>query len=160
MRRPIVFVGDTPSNKNWNQNVPFVGTISYKRLLEWIWKLNIDISRVEMVNQDSMSQEFIDWCVKRNAIVIGLGVKACTTLQLRRIEHCEMPHPSGRNFKTNSTQWLHMKLRECYIYIHGELDDWAIRVLRSKRVVERRNKKGNNNKKSSSLPSGKRSTLG
>jgi len=45
----IIFVGDKPSAKNLDPEIPFVGTQSYKKLLEWIWEMDINISDVFII---------------------------------------------------------------------------------------------------------------
>ena len=54
----IIFVGDKPSSKNKDPKIPFVGTQSYKRLLEWIWQMNININDVKIVNKDQLFFDF------------------------------------------------------------------------------------------------------
>lgn len=114
----IVFIGDKPSKKNIDPEVPFVGTQSYKRLLEWIWEMDIDISEVKMINSTT---QFAPWIVqqKENKIII-LGnnaekfVKKCTNK-----ETFKLPHPSGLNRKLNDKKWLKKELNRCKIWLRG-----------------------------------------
>lgn len=110
----IVFIGDRPSMKNLDTNVPFVGTQSYRRLLEWIWKMDIDISQVVMHTKDSL------WLhnLRHNANygsdkVICLGNKSSDLLGKHGVHHYKLPHPSGLNRKLNDGKWLDKQLREC-----------------------------------------------
>lgn len=46
----VLFVGDQPSSKNVDSDLPFVGTPSYKRLLQWVAELDLDIRRIQFRN--------------------------------------------------------------------------------------------------------------
>jgi uracil-DNA glycosylase len=117
----IIFVGDKPSNKNKCPSIPFVGTQSYKRLLEWIWIMDIDISQVRLCNKDFIHGTYEDW-------YIPLGNEAEKAVKERLffvwnwkkqkeeiIEpyYFKLPHPSGLNRKLNDKKWLNQQLKEC-----------------------------------------------
>ena len=119
----IVFVGDKPSAKNIDPNVPFVGTQSYKRLLDWIFRMNIDISDVIMINKDTLyGYGTIDFKF------IALGNEAEKALknhsreywdvttnkpQPLKANYFKLPHPSGLNRKINDKNYLDNILKEC-----------------------------------------------
>ena len=42
----IYFIGDKPSKNNIDTEVAFVGTRSYKTLLDWIYTMNLSINKV------------------------------------------------------------------------------------------------------------------
>ena len=46
----IYFIGDKPSKKNIDKNVAFVGTRSYKTLLDWIYRMNLNINKICLFN--------------------------------------------------------------------------------------------------------------
>lgn len=124
----IIFVGDKPSKKNINPEIPFVGTKSYKRLLEWIGKLDIDISETLIVNRSGVEpysfstpedlhilfrgySSQTDYCPGDK--IIALGREAAKLLESNHIPYFEMPHPSGLNRKLNDKKWLKAELNRC-----------------------------------------------
>jgi len=121
----ILFVGDSPASKNIDPNVPFVGTQSYKRLLEWIWRMDIDISNVEMVNQSGINFEcLVSECSSYyNGRIIALGNNATNAIQEYGVKHrfksnvFKLPHPSGRNHKLNDKKWLTKQLKLCKMWL-------------------------------------------
>lgn len=119
----ILFVGDKPSAKNKSQDIPFVGTKSYKRLLEWIFEMDLDITDLAITN---ISQaEFNDhgpevdthWGMIRYTAVVALGKKASKGLTKLGIPHFELPHPSGLNRQCNNKIFISKKLKECKTYL-------------------------------------------
>jgi len=106
----IIFVGDKPSKKNVDPDVAFVGTLSYKRLLEWIWIMNIDISDVKMINISKMWKYEPYGASKR---VIALGKNAAKAIEYWAPNAFILPHPSGLNRKLNDKKWLNSELKKC-----------------------------------------------
>jgi len=119
----IVFVGDKPSDKNLDPNVPFVGTQSYKKLLDWIFKMNIDISLVFMCNKDTVNRYDTD-----GHKFVALGNEAEKALKNhvnyywdiseqtdvpKPARYFKLPHPSGNNLKANPSEELDNLLKEC-----------------------------------------------
>jgi len=124
----IFFVGDKPSKKNVDPAVPFVGTVSYKRLLEWIYQMDIDISEVYMCNISQIEPYgYIPMCkvntpnygsdVLEDDKVIALGNNAEEHLKKLNQKYFKLPHPSGRNHKLNDKKFLKKILTECKEYI-------------------------------------------
>lgn len=137
----IVFVGDKPSAKNISRDVPFVGTQSYKRLLEWFWKLDVDVNDVVLINKDKAHQVM---AANPTAKFVALGeeayktvtnvtvtfttvmypymapnekVKTVTDLKFKCFK---LPHPSGRNRKLNDKKWLDKELKKCKNWLKGD----------------------------------------
>lgn len=117
----IVFVGDKPSKKNIDPEVPFVGTRSYKTLLAWIYKMDIDISKVATVNATDhpTANDWVIMANEENWKVVCLGTNALkAVMQARREWDCSvdifhLPHPSGSNRKLNDRTWLEGELQKC-----------------------------------------------
>ena len=107
----IAFVGDTPSAKNVDPNVPFVGTQSYKRLLEWIWMMDVDISEVSLFNRGDLIP------FRDTTKVVALGNNASEWLG--RVPHFKLPHPSGRNRKLNDEKYVRKVLQQCKKWLNG-----------------------------------------
>ena len=120
----IIFVGDRPSKDNIDPNVAFVGTKSYKTLLEWIYKMDLDISEICMYNRNDDELEF--WFNLRNrreraVSFIALGKEASKYLASDRVDNFfELPHPSGLNRKLNDKKWLEEQLNKCKDFINAE----------------------------------------
>lgn len=117
--RHIIFVGDKPSKKNISQSVPFVGTQSYKVLLDWIWRMDIDITSVIMTNRDSLYT-----CggtsmgsIFRTHTFIALGSAASEELDKLNISHFKLPHPSPKNRKLNDKFFVTSQLNLCRIWL-------------------------------------------
>ena len=119
----IIFVGDKPSSKNVSSKVPFVGTQSYKTLLSWIWKLDIDITDVMLINKDAIPMWFMaadDESRLHRHTYIALGNEAAKVLSEYKLDHFKLPHPSGRNRKLNDPNFIDSELAECYDYLKGK----------------------------------------
>lgn len=130
----IIIIGDQPSKKNINPAIPFVGTKSYATLLQWIAKLDIDITEVVMGNREHVKQ--YSWAVKGSGQdivvnhpqfacdvfeqdkVIALGSKASKHLKSLGLKHFTLPHPSGRNLKLNDKKYVDKVLKECKDYLN------------------------------------------
>ena len=128
MHKYVLFVGDKPSKKNKNKDVAFVGTKSYKTLLDWIYQLDVSIMDAFMCNTTDSFDKYSEgyevntgghtlWIHDKDAI-IALGENASKHLSSLGIGHFVMPHPSGLNRKLNDKKWLKKKLKECKRYIH------------------------------------------
>jgi len=102
----IIFVGDKPSKHNISKDIPFVGTKSYKRLLEWIWQLDIDVTDIFLANTQHVTRGKSDWRpdvqtlnsymeIQEEDSVVALGTAASKALGKLSIPHFKLPHPSG-----------------------------------------------------------------
>ena len=125
----IIFVGDKPSTKNIDPKVPFVGTKSYKTLLDWIARLDIDISDTIIVNSNGVDKypfsndnnTAINFSCPATSVdydaeldkVIALGNNAASVLNGHLLPHFKLPHPSGRNRKLNDKKYVKQVLKEC-----------------------------------------------
>ena len=125
----IVFVGDKPGKKNKDPKVPFVGTQSYKRLLEWIWKLDLDISDIKLINQEGFEYFKASDRVYYNKVLLGnsigiifiaLGKNAEKKLQDSGIECFNLPHPSGLNRVLNDKKYLESVLKKCKKWLESK----------------------------------------
>lgn len=122
----VYFVADKPTKDNMSQDVPLVGTQSYKILLEWIGDMDIDITRVRLYNQidnpfnNIMAQSSLNKAIQLKQIcVIALGQKAATYLNKAGIKnYFTLPHPSGRNRLLNDKKFVKIKLSACKKYIY------------------------------------------
>lgn len=124
----VIFIGDKPSSKNLDPEIPFVGTKSYETLLNWIVKLELDITNVILANKEHVnlygngfhlvSTKWMDLdIINGEDKVIALGKEASKYLKKLNIEHFIMDHPSGLNRKLNDTKYVENKLKECKEYL-------------------------------------------
>jgi len=125
----IVFVGDQPSKKNVDPNTAFVGTKSYKRLLGWIYELNLSLNEVLICNKDDIKDFYNNgFYVETPQMnfeallgydkVIALGKNSQKFLQGNNIEYLAMDHPSGLNRKLNCEKYEKQMLKECKAWIN------------------------------------------
>lgn len=110
----ILFVGDKPSSKNTSPEIPFVGTPSYKRLLNWIYELNLDLNRVSIKNREQVVPEFVPL---NEYVIVCLGNEAEKHLAALGCDYYKLPHPSPRNFKLNNKRFEMAALRSCREYL-------------------------------------------
>lgn len=125
----IIFVGDQPSSKNIDARIPFVGTVSYKRLLEWCYKMDIDVTDVIIVNRNGIrpyGTSFVEFCGNCVSVdyqhedkVIALGEKAAEALSKVPVSYFTLPHPSGRNRKLNDKRYVNKVLKQCKEWLNG-----------------------------------------
>ena len=120
----IFIIGDKPSKKNLNKDIPFVGTKSYKNLLSWIAELEIDVTSVITANRTQVRRitpSFVPDVFNPNMQseilegdkVIALGNNASKWLADLDIKHFKLPHPSPKNRVLNNKKKLKKKLMEC-----------------------------------------------
>lgn len=129
----VLMVGDRPNpKKNCSMNVPFVGTRSYKTLLEWVYRMDVDIRRVQIENAytvDGTIKASIIQMVPSDWKVIALGAAATAALdelnKLRlsepQIRFFSLPHPSGSNRSLNDKKKLSELLSRCRAYIYNDV---------------------------------------
>lgn len=129
LHSPVIFIGDRPNpKKNLSMDVPFVGTKSYKILLEWIYRMDVDISKVVMMNAfDVLGTRLLTLRPQKaypKVIVLGENAdnawrSACNTLA-RNIPSFKLPHPSGLNRELNDKKKLSEALAKCRAFIYKE----------------------------------------
>jgi uracil-DNA glycosylase len=107
----IIFVGDAPSKKNTDPSIPFVGTQSYKRLLMWIWEMDINITDVYLCNKDKIPLHF-------NGKYVALGRNAEKVLQMFELPYFYLPHPSGLNRTVNDKRLMSRLFKDCKTFLN------------------------------------------
>jgi hypothetical protein len=115
----IIFVGDKPSPKNIDPNIPFVGTQSYKTLLDWIWRMDLNISNIILCNKDKLDDIVLnmDTYDYYSVKIVSLGREAEKISEVYTDKHFNLPHPSGRNRKLNDKKYVSKILKECKEWI-------------------------------------------
>lgn len=129
----IVFVGDKPAKANLNPDIPFVGTKSYKRLLEWIYKLDLDLTDLTVCNSADFKeyhwggQYFIE---NRKSfyldldptldLIIPLGDNAEKIIKKTSLPYFKLPHPSFRNRLFNKSNYEQEVLNDCREWLRGK----------------------------------------
>lgn len=101
----ILFVGDEPSKKNKDPKVAFDGTQSGKRLDEWIACLQEHI-QFKALKINSNDKKALKEAAIPQRIVVALGRNASKRLRKLKINHFNLPHPSGRNRKLNDVEYV------------------------------------------------------
>ena len=112
----IYFIGDKPSKKNIDKNVAFVGTRSYKTLLDWIYRMNLNINKICLFNHKGFINTRLKHINEHDAIV-ALGNVASEALSKENVPHIKIPHPSGLNRVLNDKKTVDRFLRHCKDYI-------------------------------------------
>lgn len=112
----LLIVGDKPSTKNLDPNVPFIGTHSYKRLVKWMCYLFVTDVNVEYVN--SVSNEDLIKIKNFDGKIMALGYDASIRVkQVGKTPH-EMPHPSPRNRQLNNVFYEYHQLNMCKRWLY------------------------------------------
>lgn len=134
MANQVLFLGSGPSSKNIDPAVPFVGTVSYRRLLEWIMIMEIDVSDVQLANVGACeirsypNYKYFEvhnhWGLSTVDRVIALGRDAEQYLVSQGVtDYFRLPHPSGRNRLLNDKKFVKQELIKCKNFIKGKKHD-------------------------------------
>lgn len=129
----ILILGSKPSRKNKHAGVPFVGTQSYKRLMDWLFRMDVDISGVQLSNADKCEFRVLE-CGDRQVVeaethfmhfeadkIIALGLDADKFLRRNGVRnYYRLPHPSGLNRLLNDEKFVRMELRACQKYLEAK----------------------------------------
>jgi uracil-DNA glycosylase len=121
LHQQILIVGDRPNpRKNKSLTTAFVGTVSYKTLLEWIYKMDIDINCVYLQNAHDVNGNLVlGTGITRKVIALGdVAFKAC--MQRGYAHTFKLPHPSGLSRGLNDKKLLSEKLAKCRKFVHEE----------------------------------------
>ena len=116
----IYFIGDKPSKCNIDPQVAFVGTRSYKTLLDWIYRMNLSINQICLFNVDEFTN-LVNYKktlpIHEHDQIVALGREASRALDKAIIPHLRIPHPSGLNRKLNDPREVNRFLKECKEYV-------------------------------------------
>jgi len=115
----IIFVGDKPSAKNYNQSIPFMGTESYVTLMGWIGKMQVYFNGFDIINKDELESRMSS-SNKNKYVLLGNEAEKVFN-ELTKMPHFwerknsafKLPHPSGLNRKLNDKKWLNKELNKC-----------------------------------------------
>lgn len=116
----VVFVGDKPSKKNLHKDLAFVGTISYKTLMNWITELDCSGNYTMINSHTSLLLDMAEYEWLNGASIVALGNEAAKRLNARGIYFLKLPHPSPRNRKLNDKEFIKTTLRVLKQYLKGE----------------------------------------
>lgn len=116
----IVFIGDRPSSKNLDQNVPFVGTKSYSNLIKWTNSMSIQSYSLLNSHTSNDKTKILD-LVAQGFKCVALGNNSSKVLENLKIEHFKLPHPSPRNRLLNDKNYIDNELIKCKNYLNGIL---------------------------------------
>ena len=125
----IIFVGDKASAKNLSSDIPFVGTKSYRTLLEWICDMNLSLNDVHLCNKGDIKEykwggEYYIGCHLLDILpledkIVVLGNEAEKRIKKTGLDYFKLPHPSGLNHKLNDKKWLKKELKKCELWLGG-----------------------------------------
>ena len=122
IHQQVLFISDRPNvQKNVSHDVAFVGTSSYKTLLEWIYKMQLDLNVVEVINAYDIqgNPRSVPSDIKKYKVV-ALGDEAATACQkVPGLTYFKLPHPSGLNRKLNDVKTLNERLAKCKKFIYA-----------------------------------------
>lgn len=134
----ILFVGSNPSTSSTEDAAFHSSTMSSKRLMTWLNNIdgifiyinvlnsptenNRPLKKSEItLNIDRLRNDIL--AIKPNKVV-ALGKTAGVALDMLKIEHYKMPHPSGRNRELNNEEYVKEKVKglESYVSRPDSLD--------------------------------------
>lgn len=122
----IILLGNSPLSKN--KNAPFVGKKSYKNLLGWVYKLDVDINQTIICNVNhvityglghnaiQVPNYFID-LNKDLDVIIALGDGAEKKAKALGFRYFKLPNPSPKNNKLKDKKSLKKILKECKLWL-------------------------------------------
>lgn len=124
MRQPkVLVVGQNPSVKNTNIEVPFEGTASGRRLRTWLSRLRV--SNATVINAyrgldtpKVIYAQRIPWPDYDKIVALGNFAEE-VLLSQGCYNYIKLPHPSGLNRKNNDLEYVDQMLAWCELYIHG-----------------------------------------
>ena len=118
-RRMIYFIGDKPSKCNIDPRIAFVGTRSYKTLLDWIYRMNLSLNDIMLFNSDMFVKQLREKkiIINEEDQIVALGKEASILLNEEIIPHLRIPHPSGLNRSLNNPELVNKFLKECKTYV-------------------------------------------
>lgn len=126
----IIFVGDRPSAKNIDPQVPFIGTQSGKRLRKWIAMISTELAVFDIEpkfhftnshNKEELEKLKTICQDSPGYLIVTLGnnaTKAVTTKLGLRV--WKLGHPSPRNRKWNSHEYEVAQIKLLTGYIINE----------------------------------------
>lgn len=118
----ILLVGDESSSDQETPKVPFVGTPTYKTVLDWIYRMNVNVSDVILWNQSY--GDHIVYRVRRqhggSIKIVALGKKVHEHLDSIGVQHFHLPHPSGVNRVLNDKEFVKEQLAQCGEYLNAK----------------------------------------
>lgn len=111
-------------------DVPFVGTQSYKTVLEWIYRMDIDIHQVHLKNAYTSGGHISQFVLTLDGlskplrvIVLGKEAKSCidelNESRSNPVKYFYLPHPSGLNRELNDKKKLSQMLTRCRNFVYG-----------------------------------------
>jgi hypothetical protein len=115
----VIFVGDSPSERNYSKRVAFAGAGCFSLLVEWIHHINPHYYLC-LNSHTSQDLQDIQTLSKAGFKVVALGKEASRRLSVVDIEHYKMPHPSGLNRILNDKEYVAKKLDDCKNWVHNE----------------------------------------
>lgn len=122
----VYFIADKPSSKNISATTALVGTPSYATFLNWCAKMDIDVTKINIVNQSDnpfhANVHFMNTMVKKDLLkIVCLGSAAKKYAVDSGIEEFFiLPHPSPANKASHKEEKLNPKLEQCRSYIYSE----------------------------------------
>lgn len=117
----VVFVGDEPSAKNMNKNLPFVGAKCFNTLISWIAVISPNYYICLNSHTENDLQLIQELQAKQQFKVVVLGKKAQARLQKISIPCFLLPHPSPANLQTNDKEFISQQLKSCREWINDEI---------------------------------------
>ncbi len=113
----VLVVGLNPSRKNGKSP-------TLKRLYTWLDTLNLPVvsftNVYESYDIEETEPQDIKSISKGYDKVIVLGARASNVVRNMDVDHYCLPHPSGRNLRTNDPIFIHQALEGCNNYLRGQ----------------------------------------
>lgn len=128
----IIIVGHKPSSLNINKDIAFVGTPSYKTLLNWIADMKLDVNEVLLCNINHFFEYFngefgvetpnltTDIHPEDGDKILVLGREAEKFIKTTPYKYFYLPHPSGRNRVLNNKSEVKKILTKCRKWLENE----------------------------------------
>lgn len=128
----VLILGDKPNpSKNLSLDVAFVGTSSYKTLLEWVYRMDLDFNLVFIENAydhlgfpRAKTKAMLSNEVANKVITLGANAEnflvGFNKDQIVPLPYFNLPHPSGLNRELNDKKKLNDLLTRCRAFVYGK----------------------------------------
>lgn len=128
----IIFVGQSPSVRNYNSDITAPNTTSFRKLLQWIDSAGLSYFDCKFINAcaatDAKEPSEADIVQLRKEIlnfmpdtkIVAVGKTAAWALRAAGVQnYLEIPNPTDQSSRLNDELFVRSKIRELRKYVNS-----------------------------------------